>query len=145
MDMPEDDWDGFRRDDPENSGKRFRSSATISLSPIRSGLSGASKKRPQNAVLIKLNQIGTVTETKKSHRSCKENQAGERWSHTGVGRRATRSSLNLTVRSFMRADQGPVLPAVVSGLRSNNQIMRIAEILDNSAPYAGIKTFQSHI
>ena len=61
--LAEDDWDGFQRSHGGARRARSRSSATTSSSPTPSSSRAASRRRPANAVLIKLNQIGTVTET----------------------------------------------------------------------------------
>ena len=68
--MAENDWAGISHADRE-SGPGCRSSAmTFCHQPyfIRRGISGASG----NAVLIKLNQIGTVTETIEAIEICRE-------------------------------------------------------------------------
>ena len=60
--LAEDDWEGWKLLTPR-SATGFSWSATISSSPTRSACSRESSRRSRNSILIKVNQIGTVTET----------------------------------------------------------------------------------
>ena len=60
--VAEDDWDGWKML-TERLATRSNSSATTCSSPTPSGCSAASTKGIANSILIKVNQIGTLTET----------------------------------------------------------------------------------
>ena len=60
--LAEDDWDGWA-DLTEEVGSKCHSSATTCSSPTPNDWPRASKKGCANSILIKVNQIGTLTET----------------------------------------------------------------------------------
>ena len=59
----EDDWDAWKLLTDKHRQEACSSSATISSSPTSSASRAASREGIANAILIKLNQIGTLTET----------------------------------------------------------------------------------
>ena len=61
--MAEDDWDGWAAADRRRSAAGSSWSATTSSSPTPSILERGIHEGVANAILIKLNQIGTLTET----------------------------------------------------------------------------------
>ena len=61
--MAEDDWDGWVHADPRARGQRSSWSATMSSSPTPTRLREGIEQRVANALLVKVNQIGTLTET----------------------------------------------------------------------------------
>ena len=61
--MAEDDWDGWKLLTERARATRCSSSATICSSPTPSACRRASSEGVGNSILIKVNQIGTITET----------------------------------------------------------------------------------
>ena len=61
--LAEDDWAGWTHCSPSASARRSSSSATTCWSRTSTRIRRAIDERAANAVLIKLNQIGTLTET----------------------------------------------------------------------------------
>ncbi|HWQ67821.1 MAG TPA: phosphopyruvate hydratase [Methanospirillum sp.] len=99
------------------------------------------REKSANAVLIKLNQIGTVTETKAAVSLAKRAGWGAMVSHRS-GETSDSFIADLTVAlSCGQIKTGA--PCRGERVEKYNQLMRITEILGSSAPYAGIKTFKS--
>ena len=61
--LAEDDWDGWASCSPKRSATAASSSATTCSSRTPSGSRAASRRASRNSILIKVNQIGTLTET----------------------------------------------------------------------------------
>ena len=61
--LAEDDWDGWNDAHRRSSATRSRSSATTCSSPTPSGSPRGIDGGAANALLVKVNQIGTLTET----------------------------------------------------------------------------------
>ena len=61
--LAEDDWDDWRRADRAARRPASSSSATTSSSRTPSGCGAGSTRASRNAILVKVNQIGTLTET----------------------------------------------------------------------------------
>ena len=61
--MAEDDWDGWKNADRQSSAAKFNLSATICSSPTSRSCKRESISSVANSILIKVNQIGTLTET----------------------------------------------------------------------------------
>ena len=61
--LGEDDWAGWTAPDRRSGRQNPDRGRRPVLSPTRKDLKGASRKKSANSILIKLNQIGTVTET----------------------------------------------------------------------------------
>ena len=61
--LAEDDWDDVARADRAARRSASSSSATTSSSPTPSGCGAGSTENVANAILVKVNQIGTLTET----------------------------------------------------------------------------------
>lgn len=138
----EDDWDGFA-EMTRKLGKKIQIVGDDIFVTNPERIERGIKEKTANAVLIKLNQIGTVTETKKAIALAKKSSWGAMVSHRS-GETSDSFIADLTVAlSCGQIKTGA--PCRGERVEKYNQIMRIAEILDNSAPYAGIKTFQSHI
>ena len=77
---------------PSGSARRFSSSATICWSPIRSACSAAIEEDSVNAVLVKLNQIGTLDRDADGRSIWPCATAGVRSSVTAAARPRTRRS-----------------------------------------------------
>ena len=61
--LDQDDWDGYAADHQGPRRQGARSSATTSSSPTPSGWPRGSPRAACNSILVKVNQIGTLTET----------------------------------------------------------------------------------
>ena len=70
--MGEEDWDGLARADRAPRRRACSSSATTCSSPTPSACAGASSAGVANAILVKVNQIGTLTETLDAMRIARE-------------------------------------------------------------------------
>ena len=70
--MDEEDWDGWKALTDAGRRSAASSSATTCSSPTPSGFSAASTSGVANSILIKVNQIGTLTETLEAIRIARE-------------------------------------------------------------------------
>ena len=61
--LAENDWDGWKNAHRSSSARRFNWSATICSSPTSNSCSKGIDEGIANSILIKVNQIGTLTET----------------------------------------------------------------------------------
>jgi len=136
--LAEDDWDGWR-----DLNQRLGDSIELigddlfvtNVEYIKRGI----QERSANAVLIKLNQIGTLTETIKAVQMCREAGWGACVSHRS----------GETIDSFI-ADMTVALdtghlktgaPCRGERVEKYNQLLRIEEELGSAAKYAGKKGF----
>ena len=131
----EDDWDGWKLL-TERWAARSSSSATTSSSPTPSGCAAASSAASANAILIKVNQIGTLTETLETveiaHRA--GYARGDR--RTARARPRTRPSPISRWRPTA-ARSRPARLSRTDRLAKYNQLIRIEEELGAAARYAG--------
>ena len=133
--MAEDDWDGWKPALRRSSARASTSSATISSSPIRSVLAEGIKKGCGNAILIKVNQIGTLSETldavDMAHRAgCKSvisHRSGETEDSTIADIAVATNAGQIKTGSLSRSDR----------IAKYNQLIRIEEELGDVAVYAG--------
>ncbi len=116
-----------------------RSSATTSSSPTRSGSRAASRTGTANAVLVKVNQIGTLTETLDAvdlaHRAGYKTMISHR---SGETEDTTIADLAVAVGSGQIKTGAPARSERVAKF---NQLLRIEEELDDAARYAGRGAF----
>ena len=106
------------------------------------GLERAIRERAANSILIKLNQIGTLTETveavEMAHRA-----AGRRSSATARARPRTRPSPTWSVA----LNAGQIKTGSTSRserMAKYNRLLRIEEELGDAAEYAGALAFGTH-
>ena len=121
--------------DRRSSATGCRSSATTCSSPTPSGCSAASTSGTANALLVKVNQIGTLTETldavalahRSGYRCMMSHRSGE--------------TEDTTIADLAVAtDCGQIktgAPARSERVAKYNQLLRIEEELDDAARYAG--------
>jgi enolase len=138
----EDDWEGFA-EMTRKLGKKIQIVGDDIFVTNPERIERGIKEMTANAVLIKLNQIGTITETKDAVSLAKRAGWGTMVSHRS-GETSDSFIADLTVAlSCGQIKTGA--PCRGERVEKYNQIMRIGEILGDTAPFAGIKTFQSHI
>ena len=132
--MSEDDWDGWK---PLTDGSATRCSwsATICSSPTPRVWPRASNSGCANSMLVKVNQIGTLTETLKAvdmaHRAGITNvmshRSGETEDATIADLAVATNCGQIKTGSLARSDR----------LAKYNQLIRIEEALGEVAEYAG--------
>ena len=113
----------------------FRSSATTCSSPIPSGCGAASRNAAANAILIKVNQIGTLSETletieiahKAGFRCVMSHRSGETEDVTIADLAVATNCGQIKTGSLSRSDR----------TAKYNQLMRIEAQLGPAARYAG--------
>ena len=113
------------------SARRCSSSATTYSSPIRSACAKASRKGVANAILIKVNQIGTLSETleaveiahKAGYRAVMSHRSGETEDTTIADLAVATNCGRIKTGSLSRSDR----------LAKYNQLLRIEEALGPSA------------
>ena len=91
---------------------------------------------PTNAVLIKLNQIGTLTETIGAIELARARRLGARWSATAPARPRTRPSRTSSSRSGTGQIKSGA-PSRSERVAKYNRLLRIEEELGDDARYAG--------
>ena len=132
--MAEDDWDGWKTLTDEIGDKcQLVGDDIFVTNPAR--LSDGIKKGCANSLLVKVNQIGTLTETlaavEMAHRagySCvMSHRSGETEDATIADLAVATNCGQIKTGSLSRSDR----------LAKYNQLMRIEEMLDESAQYAG--------
>ena len=113
------------------------SSATISSSPTPSACSRASKKAA-NSILIKLNQIGTVTETIEAI------ELGRRYGYTSIISHRSGETEDSFIADFAVATSaGQIKTGSASRtdrIGKYNQLLRIEEQLGQAAEFLGIES-----
>jgi len=138
--MAENDWDGWKNLTNEIGNKIelvgddiFCTNPKILKEGIEKGIA--------NSILIKLNQIGTITETLQTINLAKKNNYNNFISHRS-GETEDTTIADLTVAT----NAGHIKTG--SGCRSEriakfNQLIRIEEELGNNSSFAGIKAFKN--
>ena len=137
--LDESDWDGWAALTERARRRACSWSATTCSSPTRSGSRRGSTKGCANALLVKVNQIGTLTETldavQLAHRSGYRCMMSHR---SGETEDTTIADLAVAV------DCGQIktgAPARSERVAKYNQLLRIEEELDEAARYAGAAAF----
>ena len=139
--LAEDDWDGWTRADRARWAAGSSSSATTSSSPTRSGCGEGIEGGVANAILIKVNQIGTLTETLDAIEMAK--RVGLRRRHLAplAARPRTPSSRDLAVAT----NAGQIKTGSLSRsdrVAKYNQLLRIEEWLGEAARWPGTTILQ---
>ena len=125
---------------PTSSARRCSSSATISSSPTSSASSAASTSGIANSILIKLNQIGTLTETLDAirmgadagYRSIISHRSGETEDTFIADLAVATNAGQIKTGSLSRSDR----------VAKYNQLLRIGFELGTGAVYAGHSPFK---
>ena len=116
-------------------GDRVHSSATISSSPTRSACERGIDEGSGNSILVKVNQIGTLTETLEAIRMARR-PATRRSSRTARARpRTRRSPISRSRRTPARSRRAPRRARTAS--RSTTSLLRIEEELGDAARIPG--------
>ncbi|HZV26468.1 MAG TPA: phosphopyruvate hydratase [Acidothermaceae bacterium] len=136
--LDEEDWDGWKAiTDALGSKVQIVGDDLFVTNPIRIGRGIASGTA--NALLVKLNQIGTLTETLEAVDMA--HRAGYR---TMVSHRSGETE-DTTIADFVVATNAGQIksgaPARGERIAKYNQLMRIEEELDDAARYAGASAF----
>ena len=138
--MAEDDFDGWKML-TEGSASNASSSATICSSPMSRGCPTASKNGIANSILIKVNQIGTLTETlaavemahKAGYTAVMSHRSGETEDATIADLAVATNCGQIKTGSLARSDR----------TAKYNQLLRIEEELGAQAVYAGRAAFKA--
>ena len=138
--LSEDDWDAWAGSDRGARATRCSWWATTCSSPIRSAWRGASSERTANSILVKVNQIGTLTETLRGGGAWPTRRATPRSCRTARARPRTPPSRIWPWRST-RGRSRPARPAVRDRVAKYNQLLRIEEELGAAARYPGRSIF----
>ena len=130
----EDDWDGFRDFTKEMGNKiQLIGDDLLVTNPIR--IQRAIDEKSCNAVLIKLNQIGTLSETIEAVKLTKNAQWG-----TMVSHRSGETEDTFIADLAVGLSTGQIktgAPCRSERLAKYNQLLRIEEELGKNAVYAG--------
>jgi len=136
--MSEDDWDGWRLL-TEKLGRKVQIVGddlyVTNVQRLETGI----KKKASNSILIKLNQIGTVTETLAAIRMAQENNWTAVVSHrSGETGDTTIADLAVGLNTgFIKAGA----PCRFERLAKYNRLLQIEQELGKSARYAGMQAF----
>ncbi len=137
--MAEEDWDGWKLLTERLGDQASRSSATTSSSPTPSVSRKGIEMGVANSILIKVNQIGTLTETLDAIEMAK--QAG----YTCVISHRSGETEDTTIADLAVAvNAGQIktgAPARSDRVAKYNQLLRIEEELCDSAEYPGMSAF----
>ena len=124
---------------PRPSATRCRSSATTCSSPTSSGSSRGISEGAANALLVKVNQIGSLTETLDSV------DLAHRHGFTCMMSHRSGETEDVTIADLAVATNcGQIktgAPARSDRVAKYNQLLRIEELLGGSATYAGASAF----
>ena len=133
------DWDGLA--DAHRPARRARcsSSATTSSSPTSTSSAAGSTERVGNAILVKVNQIGTLTETLDAVELAHRNGYRAVISHrSGETEDATIADLAVATNAGQIKTGAPARSDRVA---KYNQLLRIEEELGDEAEYPGWAAF----
>ena len=133
--MAEDDWEGWKIAHRRARRQGASWSATICSSPMPSGSARASSEGLANSILVKVNQIGSLTETleavEMAHRAgytaVMSHRSGETEDSTIADLAVATNCGQIKTGSLARSDR----------LAKYNQLIRIEEELGDEARYAG--------
>ena len=134
--MDEEDWDGWKALTDAHRRPASSSSATTCSSPTPSACSAASTPASANSILIKVNQIGTLTETLDGDRAWRAT-AG----YTAVMSHRSGETEDTTIADLAVATGcGQIktgAPSRSDRVAKYNQLLRIEEALGADAEYPG--------
>jgi enolase len=136
--LGEDDWQGWKLLN-EKLGERVELVGDDLLVTNVQRISKAIEEKAANAVLIKINQVGTLTETLDAINTAKKAGWGVIVSHRS-GETIDSFIADLTVATGTGAIKTGA-PCRGERVEKYNQLMRIEEELKNDAAYAGRKAF----
>jgi enolase len=136
--LAEDDWEGWAAL-TKAIGSRVQLVGDDLFVTNTNRISRGIAEKSANAVLIKLNQIGTVTETIEAVQMAQKEGWGAMISHRS-GETCDTFIADLSV-ALACGQIKTGAPCRGERVEKYNQIMRIGEILGTSAPYSGIQTF----
>ena len=120
-------------------GTGCRSSGTTCSSPTRNGCAAASPSARANALLVKVNQIGSITETLDAVALAQRSGFSCMISHrSGETDDTTIADLAVAINAGQIKSGAPARGERVA---KYNQLMRIEELLDDAASYAGAAAF----
>ncbi len=136
--MDENDWEGWKLL-TENWAAKSNSLATTSSLPTRKSLPKRIEKGVANALLVKVNQIGTLSETLKAVDLAKRNRyasvmshrSGETEDSTIADLAVATNCMQIKTGSLSRSDR----------MAKYNQLLRIEEELAEAADYPGKAAF----
>ena len=133
--LDEDDWAGWKTLTDASSATRPRSSATTCSSPTSSACGAASTEQPANALLVKVNQIGSLTETLDSVELAHRTGFRCMMSHrSGETEDTTIADLAVATNCGQIKTGAPARSERVA---KYNQLLRIEDELGDAARYAG--------
>ncbi len=136
--LAEEDWEGWQLL-TEKLGKRIQLVGDDLFVTNTERLSRGIKMGVANSILIKLNQIGTLTETLDAIEMAKE--AG----YTAVVSHRSGESEDVTIADLVVAlNAGQIktgAPSRTDRVAKYNQLLRIEELLGDTAQYRGIESF----
>lgn len=136
--LSENDWDGWKLL-TERLGKRIQLVGDDLFVTNTSRLSKGIKMGVANSILIKLNQIGTLTETIEAI------EMAERAGYTAVVSHRSGETEDTTIADLVVAmNAGQIktgAPARTDRVAKYNQLLRIEEELDDIAEYPGMDAF----
>ena len=133
--MAEDDWDGWKQTDRSDRQNAASSSAMIFSSPTPSDCKRGITEHIANSILVKVNQIGSLTETleavemahKAGYTAVMSHRSGETEDATIADLAVATNCGQIKTGSLARSDR----------LAKYNQLLRIEEELGTQALYAG--------
>jgi enolase len=136
--MAEDDWDGWQLLTQKLGSKVQLVGDDLYVTNIKRLETGI-KKKASNSILIKLNQIGTLTETLAAIRMAQENNWTAVVSHrSGETEDTTIADLAVGLNTgFIKAGA----PCRSERVAKYNRLLRIEQELGPSARYAGMQAF----
>jgi enolase len=136
--LAEDDWEGWKLL-RERIGDKVQLVGDDLLVTNVKRLERAINERAANSILIKLNQIGSLTETLNSI------QMAQRAGFTAVVSHRSGESEDVTIADLVVATNAGQIktgaPARTDRVAKYNQLLRIEEELGEAARYAGLKAF----
>lgn len=136
--MAEEDWEGWRML-TEKLGDRVQLVGDDLFVTNTSRLKTGIEKKVANSILIKLNQIGTLTETLNAI------EMAERAGYTAVVSHRSGETEDTTIADLVVAvNSGQIktgAPARSERVAKYNQLLRIEEELDEMAEYRGLNAF----
>ncbi|MBF8981950.1 phosphopyruvate hydratase [Lutibacter sp. B2] len=136
--LDEEDWDGWKLL-TEKLGKKIQLVGDDLFVTNTTRLERGIENKTANSILIKLNQIGTITETLDAIEMA--NRAG----YTAVVSHRSGESEDVTIADFVVAvNAGQIktgAPSRTDRVAKYNQLLRIEELLDTTSKYAGKKAF----
>ena len=140
--LDENDWEGWRAM-TEKLGNRIQLVGDDIFVTNIDYLARGIEEKVANSILIKLNQIGTLTETIEAIEMAKSSNYTTIVSHrSGETDDTTISDLSVAMNTKQIKTGAP---ARIDRVAKYNQLLRIEEWLDDSGIYAGIEFKQKHL